>query len=103
MRGREDSLSSCNQKADCLDSHPSSMLVPTDRRLSCHSGLAITLSTTEKLKTRLSLYKYHTFCHTFWLNAALVTSHATALLRKKRVASELKFASSSTPREIRKN
>ena len=24
----------CNQKADCLHSHPSSMLVPTDRRLS---------------------------------------------------------------------
>ena len=62
MRGREDSLSSCNQEADCLRSHSSSMLVPTDRRLSCHSGLAVTLSTTtEKLKTRLSLYKYHTF------------------------------------------
>ena len=80
MRGREESLLSCNQKVDCLRSRPSSMLVPTDRRLSCHSGLAVTLSTTtEKLKTRLSLYKYHTFCHTFWLNAALVTSHATAL------------------------
>ena len=62
MRGRKDNLSSCNQKADCLRSHPSSMLVPTDRRLSYHSGLAVTLSTTtEKLKTRLSLYKYHTF------------------------------------------
>ena len=80
MRGRKDSLLSCNQKVDCLRSRPSSMLIPTDRRLSCHSGLAVTLSTTtEKLKTRLSLYKYHTFCHTFWLNAALVTSHATAL------------------------
>ena len=56
MRGREDSFSSCNQKADCLRSHPSSMLLPTDRRLSCHSGLAVTLSTTEKLKTRLSLW-----------------------------------------------
>ena len=54
MRGREDSLSSCNQKVDCLRSRPSSMLVPTDRRLSCHSGLAVTLSTTtEKLKTLL--------------------------------------------------
>ena len=30
MRGREDSISSCNQKADCLRSHPSSMLLPTD-------------------------------------------------------------------------
>ena len=80
MRGREDSLSSCNQKADCLRSHPSSMLVPTDRRLSCHSGLAVTpFTTTEKLKTRLSLYTTTRFCHTFWLNAALVTSHATAL------------------------
>ena len=46
MRGREDSLSLCNQKADCLRSHPSSMLVPSDRRLSCHSGLAVTLPTT---------------------------------------------------------
>ena len=46
VRGREDSLSSCNQKADCLRSHFSSKLVPTDRRLSCHSGLAVTLSTT---------------------------------------------------------
>ena len=83
MRGRDDSLSSCNQKADCLRSHSSSMLVPTDRPLSCHSGLAVILSTTtEKLKMRLSLYKYHMFCHTFWLNAALVTSHATALLTK---------------------
>ena len=31
MHEREDSLSSCNQKADCLRSHLSSMLVPTDR------------------------------------------------------------------------
>ena len=46
MRGRKYSLSSCNQKADYLCSHPSSMLVPTDRRLSCHSGLAVTLPTT---------------------------------------------------------
>ena len=45
MRGREDSISSCNQKADCLRSHPSSMLVPTDRRLSCYSDLVVTLST----------------------------------------------------------
>ena len=45
MRGREDSISSCNQKADCRRSHPSSMLLPTDRRLSYHSGLAVTLST----------------------------------------------------------
>ena len=45
MRGREDSISSCNQKADCLRSHPSSMLLPTDMRLSYHSGLAVTLST----------------------------------------------------------
>ena len=45
MHGREDSLSSCNQKADCLRSHPSSMLVPTDRKLSCYIGLAVTLST----------------------------------------------------------
>ena len=35
MRGPEDSLSSFNQKADCLRSHPSNMLVPTNRRLSC--------------------------------------------------------------------
>ena len=41
MCGQEDSISLCNQKADC----PSSMLVPTDRWLSCHSGLAVTLST----------------------------------------------------------
>ena len=46
MRGQEDRLSLCNHKADCLHSHPSSMLVPTDRRLSYHSGLALTLSTT---------------------------------------------------------
>ena len=45
MRGRKDSLLSCNQKADCLRSYPSSMLVPTDRQLSCHSGLAVTLFT----------------------------------------------------------
>ena len=62
MCGQEDTISSCNQKADCLRSHPSSMLVPTDRQLSCHSGLAVTRSTaTEQLKTRLSLYKRHTF------------------------------------------
>ena len=41
MRGREDSFSSCNQKADCLCSHPSSMLLPTDMRLSYYSGLAV--------------------------------------------------------------
>ena len=46
MRGREDSISSCNQKADCLRSHPTNMLLCTDRRLSYHSGLAVTLSTT---------------------------------------------------------
>ena len=45
MRGRKDKVSSCNQKADCLRFRPSSMLVPTFRRLSCHSGLAVTLST----------------------------------------------------------
>ena len=45
MRGREDSISSRNQKVDCLRSHPSGMLLPTDRRLSYHSGLAVTLST----------------------------------------------------------
>ena len=45
MRGQEDSISSCNRKADCLCSHPSSMLLPTDRRLSYHSSLAVTLST----------------------------------------------------------
>ena len=45
MRGREDSISLCNQKADCLRPYPSSMLLPTDRRLLYHSGLAVTLST----------------------------------------------------------
>ena len=45
IRGRKDRISSCNQKVDCLRFHPSSMLLPTDRRLSCRSGLAVTLST----------------------------------------------------------
>ena len=45
MRGGEDSISSCNQNTDCLRFHPSSMLLPTERRLSYHSDLAVTLST----------------------------------------------------------
>ena len=45
MCGRKDRVSSCNRKADCPRFYPSSMLVPTDRRLSCHIGLAVTLST----------------------------------------------------------
>ena len=43
--GEKIAFHSLIRKQTCLCSHPSSMLVPTDRQLSYHSGLAATLFT----------------------------------------------------------
>ena len=56
------------------------MLVPTDRRLSYCSGFGYSSFYSNRIvKTPISCTNVTGFCHTFWFNAALVTSHATAL------------------------